>query len=186
MGKKAPSATPIVPKPSKKKAPAVLTTAAVEPPAVEVTNLHAATQLLDNMPADVLLAYAKAKAAAESDDDSDGDWEAKLKPRERLVQLRTDVQARDSQIMRSYAEQIEQVVDGSITSRKPSFAPSRRRSRSRNSQSKPSPSNSSDSRATQSRSRRRARLRAAPLTPRMTSGRRDDFNSCCPSSNQKN
>ena len=120
MGKKAPSATPIVPKPSKKKAPAVLTTAAAEPPAVEVTNLHAATQLLDNMPADVLLAYAKAKAAVESDDDSDGDWEAKL-----LVQLRTDVQARDSQIMRSYAEQIEQVVDGSITSRKPSFAPSR-------------------------------------------------------------
>ena len=111
MAKKAPSSTP---KPSKKKAPAVLTTAAAEPLAAEVTNLHATTQLLDTMPADVLLAYAKAKAAAESDDDSDRDWEAKPKPRERLVQLRTDVQARDSQIMSSYADQIGQVVDLSL------------------------------------------------------------------------
>jgi len=115
MGKKTPASTPMVPKPSKKKAPAVLTPAAEEPLAAEVTNLHAATQLLDTMPADVLLAFAKSKAAAEKIDDSEDEWDAKPRPRERLVSLRTDVQARDAQVMRTYAQQMEQIVDGSIT-----------------------------------------------------------------------
>ena len=115
MGKKAPATTPAVPKPSTKKKPVVLTKAAEEPPAAEVADLHAALQLLDNLSADVLLALAKAKSASAKEEDSDDDWDVKPRSRERLVTLRTDVQARDSQVMKSYAEQMEQIVDGSIT-----------------------------------------------------------------------
>jgi len=115
MGKKTQAPSPAVAKPSKKKAPIALTAAAVEPPVAEVADLQAATQLLDKMPADVLLAFTKSKVAALTEADSDDeDWNAKPRSRERLATLRTDIQARDAHEMRSYAEQTEQLIDGTI------------------------------------------------------------------------
>jgi len=115
MGKKKPASAPVVPQPSKKKATINLPTAAEDPPAAAGTDLLHATEILDALPTDVLLAFVKSRGVDLKEDARDDDWDAKPRPRERLTTLRTDVQNRDSQVMRSYAEQMEQVVDGTIT-----------------------------------------------------------------------
>jgi len=115
MGKKKPASAPMVPQPSKKKAATCLPTAAEDPPAAAGADLLHATELLENLPTDVLLAFVKSRGANVKENASDDDWDAKPRPRERLSTLRTDVQNRDSQVMKSHSDQIEQLVDGTIT-----------------------------------------------------------------------